>query len=402
MRMVKIDDYRDSNENVRHSFALWWLPLVLIVLLALGSLLLRGCGGKNYRVLTVDGRNWYVLEKEYTGDCDLKWLRFSPTPVNDLREGEVLVLIDGEEPVPEGFARKLLLDKGEYEDYCKCWGLEPAFPEHRGRFAVIASTGMYSTACELQLADAEVAGQTVTLYLRERFSGVSTYVWDSRGFVLTVPVPEEVTELRVEDVYNEAEAEMIKRYGTPFDPDETKAPEKPVIYLYPETETPVTVELDFDGDLSCSYPAYHGGWAVTAAPDGTLTDAAGQTYSYLYWEGLGRGAWDFSKGFCVRGADTAAFLEEALAKLGLNRREANEFIVYWLPRMEDNAWNLIAFQGAAYTDHARLTVSPAPDTVLRVFMAWQALEEPVDIEPQTLTAPERTGFTLVEWGGAEQ
>ena len=174
---------------------------------------------------------------------------------------------------------------------------------------------------------------------------------------------------------------------------------KPVIYLYPEAETRVEVKLDLEGRLSCAYPAYDGGWTVTAAPDGTLTDAAGQTYSYLYWEGESGGAFDFSRGFCVAGRDTAAFLEEALAELGLNRREANEFIVYWLPLMQDNAWNLISFQGAAYTDRARLEVSPAPDTLIRVFMAWRALEAPVEIEPQELTAPERKGFTVVEWGG---
>ena len=60
--------------------------------------------------------------------------------------------------------------------------------------------------------------------------------------------------------------------------------------------------------------------------------------------------------------------------LGLNRREANEFIVYWLPHMEGNAYNLIAFQTSSYTDHARLTADPAPDTVLRVFMAWKPLD----------------------------
>ena len=69
--------------------------------------------------------------------------------------------------------------------------------------------------------------------------------------------------------------------------------------------------------------------------------------------------------------------------------------------MEGNAYNLISFQTSAYTDRARLTVDPAPDTVLRVFMAWRSLSAPADIPPQALTAPERTGFTLVEWGGAE-
>lgn len=177
--------------------------------------------------------------------------------------------------------------------------------------------------------------------------------------------------------------------------------EKPVIYLYPEEETEVTVRLDYDGDLTCTYPAYEDSWTVTAAPGGVLTDQSGQTYSYLYWEGVTRTEYDFTRGFCVPGADTAAFLEDALARLGLTRREANEFIVYWLPRMEPNPYNLIAFQWEAYTDHARLTVTPEPDSLLRVFMAWRPLETPAKLPAQDLPGFERIGFTVVEWGGAE-
>ena len=56
---------------------------------------------------------------------------------------------------------------------------------------------------------------------------------------------------------------------------------KPVIYLYPEAETDVTVTLDYDGELTCAYPVMNGNsWMVTASPDGTLTDAVGQTYNY--------------------------------------------------------------------------------------------------------------------------
>ena len=175
---------------------------------------------------------------------------------------------------------------------------------------------------------------------------------------------------------------------------------KPVIYLYPEEETEVTVRLDYDGTLTCTYPAYEDGWTGTAAPDGTLTDASGQTYNYLYWEGISQGEYDFSQGFCVPGEDTAAFLEDALSRLGLTRREANEFLVYWLPQMEPNPYNLIAFQSAAYTNRARLTVTPEPDSVLRVFMAWKSLDAPAEIPEQDLPAFDRTGFALVEWGGA--
>lgn len=203
-----------------------------------------------------------------------------------------------------------------------------------------------------------------------------------------------------DDKHGRMEADLLTIEVSDWEPD-PNACYKPVIYLYPEEETEVSVELTLDGELTCTYPAYKDGWRVTAAPDGTLTDAKGQSYNYLYWEGETHVQYDFSKGFCIKGEDTAAFLEEALEQLGLTRREANEFIVFWLPMMEVNPYNLIAFQTDVYTEAAKLTVNPTPDTLLRVFMAWKSAEEFIEISEQNLTAPERTGFTVVEWGGTE-
>lgn len=199
---------------------------------------------------------------------------------------------------------------------------------------------------------------------------------------------------------NRVEADMLTIRESTFEMEPGEC-YKPVIYLYPEEETDISVNLILDGRLTCTYPAYNDGWTVTASPDGTLTDAKGRTYNYLYWEGETYARYDLSKGFCVKGEDTAVFLEDALEKLGLTRREANEFIVYWLPQMQDNPYNIISFQTGIYTNAAKLAVNPAPDTLIRVFMAWQASDTPVALENQELSAPDRTGFTVVEWGGAE-
>lgn len=182
---------------------------------------------------------------------------------------------------------------------------------------------------------------------------------------------------------------------------EEEVDKKPVIYLYPEKETLVTVNLDYSGELTCTYPQYNDGWTVTAHPDGMISDENGQTYNYLYWEGKNDAKYDFSEGFCVAGSDTAAFLEDALNQLGLTRQEANEFIVFWLPMMQENPYNVISFQTEAYTQSAKLFIQPVPDTLIRVFMAWKPMNNWVDIEPQLLSGEERAGFTVVEWGGAQ-
>ena len=137
-------------------------------------------------------------------------------------------------------------------------------------------------------------------------------------------------------------------------------------------------------------------------PDGTLINAAdGKEYSYLFWEGTSNIDYDLTHGYVVKGADTAAFLQSTLSRIGLLPREYNEFIVYWLPYMEQNPFNLITFQTEAYTANAQLTIVPKPDSVLRVFMAFRALDAWMDVEAPVLPQFERTGFTVVEWGGCE-
>lgn len=180
--------------------------------------------------------------------------------------------------------------------------------------------------------------------------------------------------------------------------------DKPVIYLYPEQETDVHVELELTtSELATTYPKYQNGWDVTASPDGTLTNKAdGTHHRYLFWDSVhASNVFDLSQGFCVAGSDTEQFLKGALTEMGLTESEMNEFIVYWLPRMEHNPYNLITFQGKAYTDSAKLHITPEPDSICRIFMAYLPLDHAVEIAPQQLSSFDRTGFAVVEWGGTE-
>lgn len=178
--------------------------------------------------------------------------------------------------------------------------------------------------------------------------------------------------------------------------------EKPVIYLYPTQKQAIHVQLNYKGQLTHTYPTYaSNGWHVTAEPNGTLYDKNGQEYYALFWEGIPKKTLQATTGFVVPGNRTAQFLEEKLAYLGLNRREANEFIMYWLPRMENNPYNFIHFSDADYTALAELSITPKPETIIRVMMLTKPLYTKIAVPEQDLGSLHKTrkGYTVVEWGG---
>lgn len=206
---------------------------------------------------------------------------------------------------------------------------------------------------------------------------------------------EKMTETK-EDFY---EITSLSIESSDFELEEEVA-YKPVIYLYPTQKTNISVSLDYNGVLIHTYPVYSNGWNVTAYPDGTLVDNNGIEYPYLFWEGKNNFEYDMTKGFCVSGRKTERFLRDKLSFMGLNEKELNDFIEFWIPFMEKNPYNQISFQTANYTENAKLIVNPKPDSILRVFMVFQPLDEFVEIEEQMLNEFKRTGFVLVEWGGS--
>lgn len=178
---------------------------------------------------------------------------------------------------------------------------------------------------------------------------------------------------------------------------------KPIIYLYPQEETELTVKLGYPEKLTCSYPKYENEWNVIAQPDGTIIDKkSGKKLYSLYWEGKGKEEYDFDEGFCVKGEDTAKFLEEKLEILGLNYKEKEEFIIYWLPKMEDNKYNFIRFASSEeINEYMPLEFSKEPDSLIRVMMQFKGLDEYMEVKEQKLETPERAEFVAVEWGGSE-
>ena len=179
---------------------------------------------------------------------------------------------------------------------------------------------------------------------------------------------------------------------------------KPIIYLYPEEEQLVEVKLLKEQNITVSYPKYNNSWQVIAKPNGDLKDIKTNRNLYgLYYEAKNNESKiNLEEGFCIKRENIVSFLEEKLSILGLNEREANEFIIYWLPRLEKNKYNYIRFASISEINKIMpLEVSPQPDTIIRVLMEFKGLNKEIKVKGQELSKVNRNGFVLVEWGGTE-
>ena len=176
---------------------------------------------------------------------------------------------------------------------------------------------------------------------------------------------------------------------------------KPVLYLYPkEDNTKVTVKFARPELLTTTYPKYKNTWEVTANKNGDLYDKNNKYYYGLYWEENGSIKVDFSEGFYVTKDNAIEFLEEKLTKIGLNDKERNEFIMYWLPILERNEKNLVYFElTESRENYNKLIINPKPDSLLRIAIHIKKVDKKQNIKKQNLPTFERKGFTAVEWGG---
>lgn len=179
--------------------------------------------------------------------------------------------------------------------------------------------------------------------------------------------------------------------------------EKPVIYVYPEKTQQVQINLDVKGALQFTYPAYQNGWSFTANPDGRIL-LNGKPYDYLFWDAQTNVRADvFQSGFVVSRDSLIPFFETQLTAMGLNPREAQDFITYWCPRMMQNEKSAVHFEFNSGCDQfAGMTINPKPDNLFRVFMVWADAAEVncAAMKIQPIEKLNRSGFTVVEWGGA--
>ena len=179
--------------------------------------------------------------------------------------------------------------------------------------------------------------------------------------------------------------------------------DKPVIYIYPETVKEISVKLDLKGKLNFTYPEYKNEWKITACDNGKL-QIGERKYDYLFWEGgieIGTGDIDLTKGFIVSKKELVTFLENKLSQMGLNDREQQDFITYWVPLMikKEKLFIHFLFNGE-FSKYAPLTIKPEPKNIFRVFMLWSdASSNTETVNEQIIPSANKNGYNVIEWGG---
>ena len=175
---------------------------------------------------------------------------------------------------------------------------------------------------------------------------------------------------------------------------------KPILYLYPEKETRIKVTFDHPEYLTTTYPKYNNSWDMLVKPNGDIYDKNGKYYYALYWEEEKNHNIDFKEGFYVTKDNAIDFLEEKLSYIGLNDKERNEFITYWLPILEKNEKSLVYFELTEERNkYSKINIDPRPDSLLRVAIHVKKVDGKVNIKEEKLIRFKRKGFTAIEWGG---
>lgn len=183
--------------------------------------------------------------------------------------------------------------------------------------------------------------------------------------------------------------------------------EKPVIYLYPETEQRIEVQIEPKGKFNFVYPAFDqdNTWDVIADPEGNIL-CKGHNYRYLFWEAeqvvesLG---FDSRKGFWFTRENLVEQLGLICDQFGMTSEEKADLITYWAPQLikYPNCFVHFIFNDEA-NRFGKLKITPKPDVILRFYLLVQPYGSEIPAflpAPQKIPKMDRSGFNVLEWGG---
>lgn len=171
---------------------------------------------------------------------------------------------------------------------------------------------------------------------------------------------------------------------------------KPALYLYPTTDSTINVNLDVNGYIYNDIPKYDDGWEVFVTKEGIIESK----YDYLFYEVKLFKTDVPEEGWVVEYGRLEEWFLSNLPKLGLNKKETEQFMDYWIQELPQANYYEVKLLDKTFLDkNITLNISPQPDTVIRLMFYFTPLEEAINISAPEIITPKREGFTAVEWGG---
>ena len=108
---------------------------------------------------------------------------------------------------------------------------------------------------------------------------------------------------------------------------------KPNIYIYPTQNMKLIVELIFPqgGSVIESIPFYNGIWDINVEPSGLINNQ----YTFLFYECKIPDNFQYEYGWQIEGNHLEGFFRNNLFETGFIETEINDFIEYWIPRLDE-------------------------------------------------------------------
>lgn len=173
---------------------------------------------------------------------------------------------------------------------------------------------------------------------------------------------------------------------------------KPNIYIYPNEKIQLKVKINFPagGEVTRSTPQYKNGWDITVLKDGKINNE----YDYLFYECKTPDLTQNEYGWIINKDSLKNFFSSNLSQSNYKENEINDFIQYWIPRLNDYKYYEIYPQYTSTME--RMTVlnySSKPAHVFRLNYVIKGLNNKnVKIKTPKIEKAIRKGYNSVEWG----
>lgn len=173
---------------------------------------------------------------------------------------------------------------------------------------------------------------------------------------------------------------------------------KPNIYIYSDTNMEVNVKIIQHHYITESIPRYDAerGWDAKIV-DGSINGCN----DYLFYEAeVPDPCWQKNEAFFIRGKFLKSDLAEMLERYQFNQKESDDFLEYWLEKLEENNDYLFYPQYNDVLDKImKLEITPEPENLFRVWFLIEPYTGQGASEIKENLRILRTEYTIVEWGG---